>query len=362
MKLSLLALAVLGAFAGAASAQSNVTIYGVADVAISRTDTNTTDSVWGLTSGQQSGSRIGFRGTEDLGGGLSAIFTLENGYNIDTGTLGQGGRLFGRQGFVGLSSTALGVVKLGRQYTMNHDALNVFDPFLTNLAGSTENAIPGTAALGLPGLPYFWAGSVVALGTAAPASGLVIGASPNVDVRVDNSIVFQTNNLGGFTGALQYGLGEQAGSFSNGRQLAVSGTYSNGPIAAVATYTDARSTTGAIDQKSFLIGGTYNFGFAKLHAGYQDNELESGAATLLESQTFLLGATVPVGVGSAFGSWIRADVKNVDAKSDQFALGYAHPLSKRTNLYTSAGWQRSEATGVADVKATIFNAGIRHLF
>lgn len=362
MKKSILALALTGAFAGTAVAQTSVTIYGVADVAISRTDTNTTEPVWALASGQQNGSRIGFRGTEDLGGGLSAIFTLENGYNIDTGALGQGGRLFGRQAFVGLSSTGFGTIKFGRQYTLNHDALNVFDPFGTNLAGNTENSIPGTAGLGFPGLPYFWAGSVVALGTATPASGLVVGTSPNVDVRVDNSIVYQTNKLGGFTGALQYGLGEQAGSFSNGRQLAISGTFSNGPIAAVATYTNARNTTGAIDQKSYLLGGTYNFGVAKLHAGYQDNELESGAATLLETRTFLLGATVPVGAGNVLASWIRADDKNSDAQSDQIALGYTHPLSKRTNLYTSAAWQKTEAPARADVKATIFNAGIRHLF
>ncbi|WP_194724156.1 porin [Noviherbaspirillum malthae] len=362
MKKNLLALALFAAFANIASAQTNVSIYGVADVGFSRIDTNTTEPVWGIGSGQQSGSRIGFRGTEDLGGGLSAIFTLENGYNIDTGSLGQGGRLFGRQAFVGLSGKALGTLKMGRQYTLNHDALNVFDPFSTNLAGNTENAIPGSARLGFPGLPYFWAGSVVALGSATPASGLVVGSSPNVDIRLDNSIVYQTGNFGGFTGALQYGLGEQAGSFSNGRQLAVSATYANGPIAAVATYTNARNATGAIDQKSYLLGGTYNLGVAKLHAGYQDNQLETGAVTLFENRTFLLGATVPVGVGNVLASWIRADDKNSDAKSDQIALGYSHPLSKRTNLYTSAAWQRSEATGAADVKATIFNAGIRHLF
>lgn len=362
MKTPFLTLALVGALTGTASAQTNVTIYGVADVGVSRTDTNTTEPTWGVTSGQQNGSRIGFRGTEDLGGGLSAIFTLENGYNVDTGALGQGGRLFGRQAFVGLASTTLGTFKLGRQYTLNHDALTVFDPFGTNLAGNTENAIPGSGALGLPGLPYFLAGSIVGLGTATPASGLVLGASPNVDVRLDNSLVYQTSNLGGFTGALQYGLGEQAGSFSNGRQMAVSGTYSNGPIAAVATYTNARNATGAIDQKSYLLGGTYNFGVAKLHAGYQDNQLEAGAATLLESRTLLLGTTVPVGVGNLLASWIRADDKNSDAKSDQVALGYTHPLSKRTNFYTSAAWQRSEATGTADAKATIFNAGVRHLF
>lgn len=360
MKKSLLALAVLGAVAGAASAQTSVTIYGVADVGISRTDTNRTEPIWALSSGQQNGSRIGFRGTEDLGGGLSAIFTLENGYNIDTGALGQGGRLFGRQAFVGLSSKGFGTVKLGRQYSLNHDALNVFDPFATNLAGNTENAIPGSAGLGIAGLPYFVAGSVLPLIAAPTAAALPIGAGP-ADIRVDNSIVYQTNNIGGFTGALQYGFGEQATAFPNGRQIGASATYANGPIAAVVTYHTARAVAGGVDQESYTLGGTYNFGVAKLHAGFQDNELDLGAADF-GSRTYLLGATVPVGTGNFLASWIRADVKDVDAKSDQIALGYTHPLSKRTNLYTSAAWQRSEAAGAADVKANIFNAGIRHLF
>lgn len=343
MKKSLLALAVFGAFAGAASAQTNVTIYGVADIGLSRTDTNATEPVWGLTSGQQNGSRIGFRGTEDLGGGLSAIFTLENGYNMDTGTLGQGNRLFGRQAFVGLSSTSLGTIKLGRQYSLNHDALVLLDPFVTNLAGNTENAAPGYFG----GLPYFIAGS---------AAG-----GPGVDIRVDNAVVYQTTNFGGLTGALQYGFGEQTTAFTNGRQIAASLTYANGPLTALGTYLTARSTTGAVDQKSYLLGGTYNFGVAKAHVAFQDNTLETVAAEA-ESRTLMLGATVPVGPGNALASWIRADDKNSDAKSDQIALGYTHPLSKRTNLYTSAAWQKTEAPAAAEVKATIFNAGIRHLF
>jgi len=360
MKKSLFALAVLGAFAGAASAQTSVTIYGVVDVGVSRTDTNVTEPIWGLTSGQQNGSRIGFRGTEDLGGGLSAIFTLENGFNVDTGALGQGGRLFGRQAFVGLSSKGFGTVKLGRQYTLNHDALNVFDPFATNLAGNTENAIPGSAGLGLPGLPYFFAGNVLPLAAAPTGAALPIGATP-ADIRVDNSVVYQTNNIAGFTGALQYGFGEQSTAFPNGRQISASATYANGPIAAVATYNTGRAVAGGVDQKSYLLGGTYNFNVAKLHAGFQDNEIDAGATTF-ESRTFLLGTTVPVGPGNILASWIRADVQNIDAKSDQIALGYTHPLSKRTNLYTSAAWQKTERAGAADVKANIFNAGVRHLF
>ncbi|RZI41890.1 porin [Herbaspirillum sp. HC18] len=114
MKKSLLALAVLGAFAGVASAQTNVSIYGVADVGIERTKLSPGQSTTRLSSGIQSGSRLGFKGSEDLGGGMSAIFALENGYDISNGALGQGGLLFGRQAWVGLNG-GFGAVKFGRQ-------------------------------------------------------------------------------------------------------------------------------------------------------------------------------------------------------------------------------------------------------
>src|SRR6478735_3149745 len=98
MKKSLFALAVLGSFAGATFAQTNIVIYGVVDANITyENNGGPAGSVVRLDSGGQSGSRLGFRGTEDLGGGLSASFMLENGYNVDNGTLGQGGLLFGRQ-------------------------------------------------------------------------------------------------------------------------------------------------------------------------------------------------------------------------------------------------------------------------
>lgn len=126
MKKALLALAVLGAFTGTASAQTNVTIYGLLDAGIRYRDNGAADNntTWGVDSGQASSSRLGLRGTKDLGSSLSAIFTLESGLNLDDGTLGQGiagsantpamTRLFGRQAFVGLAGN-FGAVKFGRQ-------------------------------------------------------------------------------------------------------------------------------------------------------------------------------------------------------------------------------------------------------
>ena len=116
MKKTLMVAALTGVFATAAHAQSSVTLYGLIDAGITYTNNQQGHSNWKATSGSVNGSRWGLRGSEDLGGGLKAIFTLENGFSIMNGTNGQGGREFGRQAFVGLSSDQFGAVTLGRQY------------------------------------------------------------------------------------------------------------------------------------------------------------------------------------------------------------------------------------------------------
>src|SRR3569833_330324 len=179
MKKTLLLLAVLGAFTGTASAQTNVTIYGLLDAGVHYRDNgaDTNNKTWGVDSGQASGSRLGFRGTEDLGGGLAAIFTLESGVNVDDGTLGQGitgsanspalTRLFGRQAFVGLSGN-FGAVKFGRQYAPIRVAVESVDPFGVSGAGNAAN--------------FF-----------------------NVHgERTDNTVNYSTANFGGFSGQAAY--------------------------------------------------------------------------------------------------------------------------------------------------------------
>lgn len=325
MKKSLLALAVLGAFAGAASAQTNVTIYGVADVGIQRTDTNVSSATWSLDSGIQSGSRLGFKGTEDLGGGLSAIFTLENGYNIDTGTLGQGNRLFGRQAFVGLQG-GFGAVKFGRQYTPMFLALDSIDPFGTGLAGDT-------------------------------ASGRTFQSN---GVRMDNTINYSLS-AAGISGQLAYGLGEVAGDNSANRQIGLGLGYTNGPINVQFAHHDANNATNTGDLKDTLLGGTFNFGVATAHAAIQNEKATLGAATTTKTRHWMVGVSAPVGAGTVMASFIRNDDRlatNVDA--DQIALGYSHALSKRTNLYTSYG--RFNVKPAGSVDTTLFNVGIRHKF
>jgi predicted porin len=339
MKKSLLALAVLGAFAGAASAQTNVTIYGVADVGIERFDNDATDATWRLASGIQSGSRIGFKGSEDLGGGLKANFALENGYNIDNGTLGQGNRLFGRQAWVGVSG-GFGAVKFGRQYTPIFNAQDTIDPMGTGLSGDGSGMIAVFNAYG---------------------------------VRMDNTINYSLT-AGPVSAEVAYGLGEVAGDNSAGRQIGVGATYANGPLTIVGAYHEANSPTvgSQADARTFFVGGAFNFGIAKLHAAFADNRGDNAVGgDAIENRDYMLGVSAPVGgAGTIAASFIRRDERlagTSNADADYWAVAYTHNLSKRTNLYTSYSVIKNDAnsnlgSGVAGADVSWFNVGIRHKF
>ncbi|KIF81165.1 porin [Noviherbaspirillum autotrophicum] len=319
MKKSLLALAVLGAFAGAANAQTNVTVYGVIDAGISRETGGANGSVWNLASGVQSGNRLGFKGTEDLGGGLKANFQLENGFNVDTGTQRQGA-LFGRQAFVGLSGN-FGAVNLGRQYDPLFIALDSIDPFGTGLTGASTNLMAAGSKI--------W-----------DAAGVVgNGEVP----RVNNAITYSSPNVSGFTANALYGLGETAGNNSANRTYALSGTYANGPVAAVLAYssTNAPATIAADKFKVLLVGGTYDLGVAKAHLAYETEKSDSGA----DFRDWLLGVSAPVAGGTVMASFIKQTDKAAggNAGAKQYALGYTYPLSKRTNVYTSYGHITNDA-------------------
>jgi predicted porin len=346
MNKSLLALAVMAACAGTASAQTNVTIYGVVDAGIAyKDDGNPAGKTWTLESGQQSGSRLGFKGSEDLGGGLSAIFALENGFGIDTGALGQGNRLFGRQAWVGLNG-GFGTVKLGRQPTPLYTALDAIDPFGTNLAGNAQK--------------------VFGLGTYALDPLL----------RTDNTLSYALPRSSGFSGIASYGFGEQAGKFSAGHNLGLGLNYVNGPINVQFAHQHAKSVPLAalagstLDTKATLIGATYDLNVVKAHVAFAHNKFDI-AGFSVKDRNWLLGVSAPVGAGTLLASYIRNDVTDASAaKSDQYALGYTYPLSKRTNVYTSASFLKNDdnvalntaATAPVGASVRLFNVGIRHTF
>jgi len=339
MKKSLLALAVLGAFAGAASAQTNVTIYGVADVGIERFDTSATSAAWRLTSGNQSGSRLGFKGSEDLGGGLKANFTLENGFSIDDGRLAQGGRMFGRQAWVGLSG-GFGAVKFGRQYTPIFIAHDTIDPLGTGLSGDGSGMSAVFNAYG---------------------------------VRMDNTINYSLT-AGPISAEVAYGLGEVAGSNSAGRQVGLGASYANGPLTVVAAYHDANSATvgSQADARTFFVGGAFGFGVAKVHAAFGDNRGDDATGgTAIRNRDYMLGVSAGVGsAGTVAASYIRRDERlagAANADADYWAVAYTHNLSKRTNLYTSYSIIKNDAastvgSGAAGVDVSWFNVGVRHKF
>lgn len=347
MKKSFLGLMALCSYAGIASAQTTLTLYGVVDAGIAYDkDVSANDKTWRLQSGQQSGSRLGFKGSEDLGGGLSAVFTLENGFNVDDGTMGQGGRLFGRQAWVGLNG-GFGSVKLGRQQTPLYYALQTVDPFGINLAGNAQR-IFGTGLYAVDPLS-----------------------------RSDNTITYSLPNIAGFTGQLGYGFGEQTGDRSRLRQGEVGLSYVNGPINVQFAYHDANTFTlpaaaavvgtGTVEYRTAFIGGTFDFGVAKAHLAFADSEAEA-AATTADNRNWMVGVSAPVGPGTVLASYIRNDLRDLaDGVSNQYAIGYTHALSKRTNLYTSYSVTRNDAAVRLNAFANgedghQFNFGVRHLF
>ena len=330
MKKSLLALAVIGSFAGAASAQTNVSIYGIVDAGIVVEKGAAAGNVTKLTSGVASGSRIGFRGTEDLGGGLSANFVLENGFNVDDGALGQGGLLFGRQAFVGLKG-GFGAVNFGRQYTPHYSTTLAIDPFSNGMAGRFSNLIPNTGT------------------------------------RMDNTAKYTSPVVAGFTGELAYGFGEVAGDTSGRRVIGASVNYGAGPLKVGLAYHKANNAAATDSAKNTILGGTYDFGIAKAHLAYGKNE---GTGTV-DNTDVLVGATVPFGPHKLLASYIRKDDDStLNRDANQWALGYTYALSKRTDLYAAyarinnkRGATFTVGNGTENGSGDkAFNLGVRHTF
>jgi len=347
MKKSLLALAVLGALSGSVAAQTNVTVYGLLDMGIVRESGGPAPgSVTKLTSGIANGSRVGFRGTEDLGGGLSAFFTIENGFQADTGALGQGGLLFGRQAFVGLQG-GFGAVRLGRQYTPVDTTMGAVDPFFNGLEGRAFNLF---------------------------ARGYVS--------RVNNAIMYSTPIFGGFQGDVTYGLGEVAGSSSAGRYVGASFGYSAGPLYVRLAYQDSNTIPAAAvgaapavlvgSDKNTMLGATYNFGPVMLHGAYGLTEADRGGIDTADFKDAMVGVSVPVGAGKILASVVHRSDDIGTADANFYGLGYIHSLSKRTTLHTSYGYMKSRGAGSRGytVGSAIevgtgnraFEVGVRHTF
>lgn len=338
MKKTIIALAALTAFAGIASAQSNVTLYGVVDIGLERTNISPGAKATRLSSGIQSGSRFGFKGNEDLGGGLSASFQLESGFDASTGGAGAGLN-FGRQSWVGLNG-GFGSVKAGRQYIPLFLAQDTIDPFGTGLSGDGS----GMAAV-----------------------------FRHYGVRMNNTLNYSTPAMGGFSGEAAYSLGEVAGSTSIGSQYGMSGTYSGGPLTLVGAFHHQNQASGAGvatgKSRTFLLGGVYDLKALAVHAAFADNRDEDAAGlTAGRSRDAMIGVSAPFGPVSLMASYIRHDDRFVaNADAGYWQLGATYLLSKRTNFYTSYSTIRNDAggatgSGVAGADISWLNVGIRHKF
>ncbi len=335
------ALALAGAMAGTAQAQSGVEVYGILDMGFVRE----MGAVPGknpkgnqLNSGVQSGTRLGFKGTEDLGGGLKGLFVLETGIAADTGEFTQSNRAFARQTFVGVQGD-FGTLTLGRQYSSHFLTLNqVADPFASGLAGNAQNLMlpPGTAGI-------------------------------DRTVRMNNTVKYASPIIAGFSGEIAYGFGEVAGNSDAGRIITGSIGYDMKPVAVRLAHYEERNIIDTDKISSTLLAANMDFGMAKVFAAFADNDWYGA-----ESRDYLIGTTVPVGPHKFIASYIRKNGRGLNAANDanQLGVGYTYALSKRTNLYAAYG--RINNDGAADYTVgnnsaggtgdKAFNLGVRHLF
>ncbi len=398
MKKSLVALAVFGAFAGAASAQSSVTLYGRLDAGYQWNEgpsqgqigagvrfpgTNTVcvptapattctatsqESYSGIEGGYVAGNRWGLRGSEDLGGGMRAIFALESGFDISTGQSGQSNRLFGRQAWLGVA-TDFGSVVAGRIATFSSgtgsfDMFSAVDPFG---AGWGINAIGST----------------------------FISAN---SLRVDNALAYVSPTWAGFKFGAAYSFNyngqEQAPTDKNTTVGSLGASFSWGPMYAVVTYDTidyaSQQSNGAPvptassgDQTHLQLGLTWDFKFVKLYGAYADQSkiqaiLAGNGGDIVvptgignyDNNAWMLGATVPFGKFTFRGSYQYSDADNIVRNNVSFepdfsvwGLGVDYQLSNRTLVYLGYGNRSAEGSLVSELfDRQQFAVGLNHSF
>jgi predicted porin len=325
--ISAVAVACMATVGGPAFAQSSVTVYGLIDVGI-RVDKTASGTVTGVQSGMQSGNRFGLRGTEELGGGLSANFTLESGFLADTGEMisnGAAGIGFGRQASVGLASTQWGSVGFGRQYNPIFSFVaGTLDPFGFGFVGSIGNS--------------------VGLQSGAPA-------------RSSNSVTYSSPSMNGLKFDFIYSLGETSTAHVSSRagdQLGLSFVYTGKSYVVGYSHHRTRGTVNVSDkplQQRHVIGGNYAIGPVIVYGSYAWNRNDADIA-IINRQAFSMGVKYFIGPGAVMAQYHGSNDKtSAGANSRQFAFGYQYFLSKRTDIYAAAAktWnKRGAAFAISD--------------
>lgn len=367
MKKSLIALAVI-ATSGAAMAQSTVTLYGIVDMYLASTNKdNGTVSLRQntLDSGLVNTSRFGLKGSEDLGNGLSANFQLEQGIAADDGSSKSTTLLtskvtntaFGRQAWVGLSGS-FGATRFGLTPTPFDDVSGQYDAVF-------DSGI-------------------------SPMNSVFASANSYL-VRPGNTIAYYTPNLSGFSASASYSLGENKTNTATaavpfnpitgaaavpattvhnaGSVYSFALAYANGPIGVSFGYQNEKTDSLAIARKYTRLGGSYDFGVAKLIANYgnAENYEFSSKATLdgAKATDYQIGVDVPVSAALTLSGSYAQSKDNATAGDDKrmgFGLGAKYTLSKRTALYGGYEYDNSKVTGKLDTKHNVFAVGVQHRF
>lgn len=366
MKKSLLALAALGAFAGAASAQSSVTLFGIVDESINYID-NGGQKTYMLAANQLNSNRLGFRGVEDLGGGLQAGFWLEMGMNNGSGYAGGGsgnisntdsnsGQLFNRRSTVSLMGK-WGEIRLGRDY----------DPSFWNWVFFDVNGANGLGQ---------------ALNLDSP-----LGSGVGTIARANNTVGYLLpSGLGGLYGQLMYGFGQSPTGTSGNQYKGGRLGWAAGPFDVAAAYSETEPGAGRVVPstekfKVWNIGGSWNFGVAKVFLLYNENKWGSA-----KEDTWGISTSVPIGAGEFRAAYADANQKgnlplggpSIEANdAKMWSVEYVYNLSKRTALYTTyaeikndggatfsvlGGAPGSASFAAGGQKSKGFNVGLRHSF
>lgn len=325
-----------------AHAQSSVTVFGIVDAAI-RNVKNGGNEISSLSSGGMSASRLGFQGTEDLGGGLRAGFWFEHGFDVDTGMQSDASRFWNRRSTVSLAGP-FGEIRLGRDYTPMYTGYADFDTFGSNGIASASKFAER------------------------------FGTDVDTLVRADNMVSYFLPAMGGFYGHLAVAAGEGAG----GKKLTAARLgYKSGPlnVSAACGVTEVTPRGGNDEHKVIALGASYDFGVAGLNSYYTQDKFGSG-----KLDTFNVGGTVPLGNGYVRAGYTKAVAKGSNASgvsiedndAEQLAVGYVYTLSKRTSLYATYAQVKNDGAAiyavstspaaVAGRKSTGYEAGMRHTF
>ena len=340
-----------GAAASTASAQSNVTLYGIADAWVGYTNnkvgTTPTGKAAAVESGGAQASRWGLKGSEDLGGGVRANFILEQAVSLDTGAttrVSQSDLGFNRAAYIGLTG-GFGELRLGRM-------LGAFDA----LRGSTNHLYDSS---GFASTGQVWGAAT----TATPGQAAVAGS--DYLARGNNTFYYAPPAVGSFSSSLSYSADEKTTtSTTNPRMLSAHVKYTSGPLRIGYGYQSERYLAGK--NKFHIVAGNYDFGPVKMVAAIQ-RQLDERVAGKLTSNEWEIGLDAPFGAATVAVGYASASTKNIAGTEliDAYGLSMmgTYDLSKRTRLYTAFRQLRTHrADGSTSLDARRFGVGVTHRF